>query len=215
MATSKIGTSSDTLQDWNKTFNSFAGTDILAIFAGHQVGELQGISWTTTREKAPLYVMGRVDPIAYSRGKRGIAGSMIFLTFDRAALLTTLREQSLFFARAREVKPEYRVVKELERKQGTDPVQTGAALANAFYPDQIPPFNVVLVAENEYGGGSKMVIKNCEILNNGSGVSVDDITTDESMTYVCSSITPWAPINFLKPIDAATPKLDLAPGEPV
>lgn len=30
-----------------------------------------------------------------------------------------------------------------------------------------------------------------EILNSGSGISIDDITIDEAMTFVARKITPW------------------------
>jgi len=57
-----------------RTYNSVSGTDIQASFQGHWIGELQGISFTVTREKAPLYTMGSPNPRGFSRGKRGIAG---------------------------------------------------------------------------------------------------------------------------------------------
>jgi hypothetical protein len=41
---------------------------------------------------------------------------------------------------------------------------------------QIPPFSVVLTALNEYGHMARMEIRGLEVLNSGSGISVDDIT---------------------------------------
>ncbi len=52
-----------------------------------QFAELQAISYAITREKAPIYTMGSADPRAYSRNKRGIAGNLIWINFDRHALL--------------------------------------------------------------------------------------------------------------------------------
>jgi hypothetical protein len=52
-----------------------------------QLAELQAISYSITREKAPIYTMGSADPRYYSRNKRGIAGSIIWINFDRHALL--------------------------------------------------------------------------------------------------------------------------------
>ncbi len=45
------------------------------------------ISYSITREKAPVYTMGSPDVRAYSRNKRGIAGNLIWIDFDRHALL--------------------------------------------------------------------------------------------------------------------------------
>lgn len=50
-----------------------------------------GLSFTVTRERAPLYTMGSAAPRSFSRGKRGIAGSMISLVFDRSALNQAIR----------------------------------------------------------------------------------------------------------------------------
>ncbi|MDK2600707.1 hypothetical protein QO179_24745 [Bacillus stercoris] len=71
---------------YTKTFTSFSGADIVATFNGRVVGELQAITYSVTREKAPIYVMGDPNPKSFSRGKRGIAGSLVFTVFDRDAL---------------------------------------------------------------------------------------------------------------------------------
>src|SRR3990167_8032489 len=72
-----------------KGYNSFSGVDIKGVFNNLVIAELQAISYSVTREKAPLYTMGSADPRSFSRGKRGIAGTLIFLVFDRHALLGT------------------------------------------------------------------------------------------------------------------------------
>ena len=79
----------------------------------------------------------------------------------------------------------------------TDPrfqVSSGATdkvFATARYHDQIPPFDLVITAANEYGHTCRMSVQGVEIMNVGSGMSVDDITTDESCTFVARSVTPW------------------------
>src|SRR5210317_2662343 len=69
-------------------FNSFSGVDIKGVFHNRVMAELQAISYSITREKAPIYTMGSADPRSFSRGKRGIAGTLIFVMFDRHALLS-------------------------------------------------------------------------------------------------------------------------------
>jgi len=69
-----------------KTFNSFSGADIFIIFENATVGTITQLSWNITREKAPLYVLGHVDAVGTSRGKRSIAGSLTGLIFDRWTL---------------------------------------------------------------------------------------------------------------------------------
>ena len=80
----------------------------------------------------------------------------------------------------------------------------GLQSVGATYHDQLPPFNVTISAANEYGHVCRMVIKNVEIMNAGSGMSIDDITTDESCTFVATEVIPWsnqANVRFNVPID--------------
>ena len=44
------------------------------------------------------------------------------------------------------------------------------------------PFDVVIVAANEYGQAATMRIYGIEILNEGSGFSIDDIVIENQMT---------------------------------
>jgi len=67
-----MGIGPNSLSDtFTQTYNSHGGTDIVATFNGVLVGNLNGVSYSTTREKAPIYVLGSVDCVAFGRGKRG------------------------------------------------------------------------------------------------------------------------------------------------
>ena len=190
-----------------QTYNSFSGVDMLVTFGSTVVGEVQGVSYTVTREKAPLYTMGSADPRSFSRGKRGIAGSLIFLVFDRSGLLDAMSEE-MYLANQWEVTKGQTTESVAQPLDGaiagstatgteTDPrfqVSSGATdkvFATARYHDQIPPFDLVITAANEYGHTCRMSVQGVEIMNVGSGMSVDDITTDESCTFVARSVTPW------------------------
>ena len=78
--------------EFTNTYTTFSGCDILASFGSQVIGEIQGISYSVTREKAPVYTMGSANPRSFSRGKRGIAGSLVFVEFDHDALLNGLQE---------------------------------------------------------------------------------------------------------------------------
>jgi len=201
---------------FHTTYNSFSGVDLHVVMGDTLVGEVQGLSYTVTREKAPLYTMGSADPRSFSRGKRGIAGSMVMLVFDRDALLGSMAKSR----KARYVANKYEV-----REQDQDDTQlvqnevlTGSAgtfgstvalgdrnrigadkvLAKARYHDQILPFNIVITAANEYGHVASMAILNVEIMNMGTGMSIDDISIDESCTFVCTGIDPWDNQKFIR-----------------
>ncbi len=53
-----------------KTYNSFSGVDIQAVFDNVVFGELQMVSYKIDREKAPVYTMGSADLRTIARGKR-------------------------------------------------------------------------------------------------------------------------------------------------
>src|SRR6056300_62481 len=72
--------------DLARTYTSFSGVDIRVVIGGKPIGQMQAVSYAVQREKAPIYVMGKVDPLSFSRGKRGIAGTMISLMLDRHIL---------------------------------------------------------------------------------------------------------------------------------
>lgn len=77
-----------------KTMTSFSGADLIVNFGPKVIGELQQISWAIEREKAPVYTLGSPDARSVSRGKRAIAGSLVFAVFDRDALIDELTEQT-------------------------------------------------------------------------------------------------------------------------
>jgi len=208
-----------------QTYNSFSGVDMIVTFGNVTVGEVQGVSYTVTREKAPLYTMGSANPRSFSRGKRGIAGSLIFLVFDRSALLDVSRQDITGESRVIMKKTELTKSQmgsqsrvgtanitdpDLGAKSGSNPNDVvalreflGLESVGATYHDQLPPFNITISAANEYGHVCRMQIKNVEIMNAGSGMSIDDITTDESCTFVATEVEPWnaqANLRFNVPI---------------
>ncbi len=53
--------------------------------------------------------MGSADVRAYSRNKRGVAGSLIWINFDRHALLSVFRKaRGRFLASKDEIRPQFR-----------------------------------------------------------------------------------------------------------
>ena len=181
------------------TYTTFSGADIVATFGGVEIGALSGITFSVTREKAPIYTMGSPNPRSFSRGKRGIAGSLIFTVFDRPALYQMLETNYAannpqnFFTRVSNTLPgdpnHKRGIAEFDKQQ-LDIVQQ-----IPFYADQIPPFDITITFANEYGQGAVRSIYGVELLNEGSGASMDDIVIEETMTYVAREIGPMYKIS--------------------
>lgn len=193
---------------FTRSYNSFSGVDIRAVFGDKPIGTLQGISWSVTREKAPIYTMGEADPRAFARGKRGIAGSMVFIQFDRHALLQEMKSAK-FWADKDSLKPDglgFSSVEgprtpastafEQENFGDVSNPRSDQKAADPWFADQIPPFDITLAAANEYGGAAVMRIYGVEILNEGSGASIDDIVLEQQMTFVARALSPWSTEGF-------------------
>lgn len=208
---SKFDSLTDITDGIKQTYNSNSGCDIVATLDGVLIGNLNGISFSTTREKAPIYVMGSVDAVSFGRGKRGHAGSLIFTNFDRHALydimegasktgLSEDQEKRYYYWKKNTDVPAGGRSKLLPGTSTSDLSALGITLAPANYSDQIPPFTITLTGMNEYGNVNVMHILGVELINEGSGVSIDDIVTETQMTFVARTIIGW------KPLFRATPK---------
>lgn len=137
------------------------------------------LPYSITREKAPIYTMGSPDPRAYARNKRGIAGSLIWINFDRNALLYLFyKARGKFVSQADEIRPQYInpdnaspsavFPANLNRSIGPSigatidsldeltlsSVGGLSELATPWYSDQILPFDITLAASNEYGAAA-------------------------------------------------------------
>ncbi len=172
--------------------------------------------------------MGSPAPRGFSRGKRGIAGSMVFIMFDSHALLEAFRalaqdsnsgDRYQFVSDIDESRPQLDTISLQNVQQGrlndvsaigaiTDfqnsnfesglsvtgnyaSLDSGWEKTVPWYSDQIPAFNVSLTGVNEEGYAASMSILGVEILNEGYGISIDDIVSEQQMTFVAREVAPW------------------------
>lgn len=158
---------------------SYSGTDAVATivvptidefgnYTGQEhleIGELQTISYSIHRENSPIRTIGHVGPRGFIKGGRTIAGSLIFTTF---------REYTFY------------------RLQTFRKFLANNKNNNFFAPlaDMLPPFDIVITFFDEYGGGSKMKIFGVTIVDEGGTVSVDDLITEQTYTYMARGIQP-------------------------
>lgn len=188
---------------YSKSFTTFGGADIVCTFNNVVIGELQALTYSVTREKGPVYVMGDPNPKSFSRGKRGIAGSMVFTIFDRDAL-ATLKEQSTVHRHGLNQTDALRDANaEILDVSGTaaaltaegDITKAWKVKRKANFIDEIPPFDITVNFMNEYGQAARMEIYGVEILNEGMGLSVDDITTEKACTFIARNVVEMTPQN--------------------
>jgi hypothetical protein len=67
-------------------------------------------------------------------------------------------------------------------------------LMTPWYSDQILPFDITLTGANEYGAMCAAKIFGVEILNEGSGVSIDDAVTEMNATFVARVVEPMSAV---------------------
>ena len=183
-----------TNSEYSKTYQSFSGADIKATFGNVVIGELASITVSVTREKAPVFTMGDPNPRSFSRGKRGIAGSLTFTVFDRDALSQIKANSTVYrqvFNSTGFRGAEGQVLSspnEDSQFSMEDNRSAWNTKSTPIYSDEIPPFDITIAMMNEYGQSSDMRIYGVEILNEGMGMSVDDITTEKSCTFVARAL---------------------------
>jgi hypothetical protein len=149
-----------------QTYTSFSGTDITAVIlmpnepAPLILGELQTISVSIHRENTPVRLVGHVSPRGFVKGPRTIAGSLIFTNFNQYA-----------FYRLQEMR--------MEIGRGLHPLS-----------DMLPPFDIILSFQNESGAFAKMKILGVTIVDEGTTMSVDDLITESTYTYMARAFEP-------------------------
>lgn len=188
--------------NFEKTYDSFSGVDMIVTFGGIWIGALQGLSYSVTREKVPTYTMGNANPRSFSRGKRGISGALIFAVFDKDAMLSAMRKktgQVVLNGNVNDETPSTdsngRVVpdgfnhfnKGLDSAADLTQATQGVQVENV-YTDQILPFNITVNGSNEYGSSTRMEIIGIELLASGSGMSIDDIQTNQSHSFLAKDV---------------------------
>ena len=151
-------------------YNSYSGADIVAsinvpsndttsrFFRTAVIGELQTITYSIHREKAPVRALGFINPKGFTNGMRTIGGSLIFTVFDSHMMRR--------FASADDT-----------RRSGN------------FITDEMPPFNVTVTFANEYGAASTLSIYGVTIVDEGQTMSIDDIITENVMSYMARDIS--------------------------
>lgn len=190
------------------TYNSFSGVDITAVFGDKVFGELQMVSYKSDREKGPVYVMGSVDPVSFARGKRLISGACVFVVFDRDTLVDGFqtKKDEVYLSKQETANFDRNgfanggLAAQASRKGGTLRGLDGNTLTNPLLVkdrkspllhDQILPFDITLVAANEYGSVSKMIIHGVELMTAAGGMSIDDLVIEKQVSFLAKRITDW------------------------
>lgn len=194
----------------DQQYRVFSGADMTAYIGNRRVGKLAGITCSTTREVVPVYTWGDPNPKAFVKGKRGIAGSLVFSQFDRHAILrdlfntenSTLQDiwsellnkpdsNTADFSNGNSTWRELTQLSTDERRR-RDAMETRFLVSKrkVNFVDMIPPFDVTITMVNELGDAAVVSIHGVQLVNEGWGYTLDDLTSEVAYTYLARSITP-------------------------
>lgn len=152
-----------------------------------------------------MYTMGSANPRSFSRGKRGIAGTLVFVLFDHDALLSGLKEHidknRVFHRVGGDRNNKALTIDEwdaqmtslangnssgssADAQDAVSRTQNITSRQDPVIADEIPPFDITISMANEYGKAAVMVLYGVEILNQGSQFSMDNIQSQMACTFV-------------------------------
>ena len=133
---------------------------------------LQAITVSTFRTKRQVRALGHVNPRGVARGNRTVGGTLILTEFDRDAF--------------------WKLISIPDPVAGSD-INIGDSGA-AVLADQIAPFDILLMFANEAGLMSYRMIYEIDIVTNGSVYSIQDMYSENTLSFLCTDITPLAPL---------------------
>jgi hypothetical protein len=134
-----------------------------------QLIELTTVSISVHRVKSPVRSCGYTNPRGFARGGRTIAGTIILTQFTVDVMYRFLYDEM--------------VALDLSK--------------DSFYlkPDQLPPFDMTLLFSDEYGNASYRRLLGVDCATDGTVYSVNDLFTEQTISYYAADFTPLMPMN--------------------
>lgn len=173
---------------------SFSGADMHVdiVFPNSRptrIGTASTITYSTFREKRHVRTLGRISPKGFTVGPRTLAGTIIFTVINQH-FINDLKETIPLFQKYDKLKI-----------------------------DELPPFDLVITFGNEYGQSAVMVIYGCTIVEESKTLSIEDIFTENIVTYQARDIDymkgPYDPTLYnrrsmrLQPFDTPVLQFDI------
>ena len=128
-------------------------------------GEIQTLTVSMASSVGPVRRLGENKVIQYLNGARTIAGSMVFAMLNRDIFASIL--------------------------QGSLPGYRKEAFTKPEFIDEIPPFQILINGENEYGASASGLLVDVKMTNFGTTFSVDDLYTEATYSYVAGQYVPF------------------------
>lgn len=162
-------TQKNSLSEYQKTYNSFSGHDMVCSVAitmpnGKKtvkvIGSLQTITYSVHQDRRPVRAIGNMNAKDYVFGQRTIAGTLIFTVFNKHW--------------AYDIMDEYK--------------KAGDLGSIHFLMDELPPFDITISAANEYGFTARLAVYGVRIINEGQVMSINDVYTENTYQFVATDL---------------------------
>lgn len=148
-------------------FSSYSGADIVATMSVpstnkvYVFAELESLTYSVHRYKGQVRSIGFANTRGFVMGPRTVAGTLVFTVFDK------------------------HVVKNVITSMNSS---IDARFHGNFLMDELPPFDISCLFQNEYGSSSRMAIYGVTIVDEGTAFGVNEITPKSQMTYYARDI---------------------------
>lgn len=161
--------------NYNKTrshYRVFSGVDILPVVysAGQiqMIGNLRAVSLSTHVEKHPARSVGKQLVLGYKSDLITHAGTFVFVDFDYSpfAEITGLYQQDLL----------------------------NDSRMRSLHIGQVPPFDIIITYQNEYGSHAYNRIFGVHIQDTGTTQSIEQLFPETSAQYYASAVDYMTPI---------------------
>ena len=188
------------LADW-KNNSTITGSDVYLIVGSELIGTAMSFTLSTSRMKRPVFTFGSVDPLAYGRGVRLHVGTMDAVNLKQSVVRDILQEYSEGFYYFNPNKNEYAkgdtaIEGRLMYSINSGPIKIGDTGYSIYkstpvHLDELPPMDMMLIGGNEAGQLAVMKLHGAEFTNVDWGLTMDDVTAAERISFVCRSFEPW------------------------
>ncbi len=150
-----------------------------------QLVELTTITVSVHRVKSPAVACGYINAKGWARGRRTIAGTLVMTKFTTDVLYSFLNSGAF-----------------------TSDLSKDTTYMKV---DQLPPFNLTLLFADEYGNSSSQRLLGVELVTSGDVYSIQDMLSEQTISYVAADFTPLMPLNKSSLYGAATGSTVTAP----
>jgi hypothetical protein len=145
------------------------------------MGSIVSLSYNVYRDKAPVFNCGNTTISGFAIGKKYVAGSIVNIIFTEDEIANFVKEYGVHYS-IRNAD----TLSDFSRKQAAD---QSLKEIHTFMKDDLTSFNIHCIFTSEYHAEAKrVIIYGATFINNGQVMSIDDIITEGTVSFVAKDI---------------------------